>query len=142
MKVGIKKLHPEAIIPKYAHKGDAGMDLHSIEDIVLQPNKVTSVKTGLSVEIPEGYEIQVRPRSGLAFKYGITIVNTPGTIDAGYRGEIVGIMINHGEQPYPIKKGERIGQLVLKKVEYMEFEVKEELSESSRGEGGLGSTGY
>lgn len=142
LKVGFKKLNKDAIMPKFAHHGDAGMDICSIEDAELMIGRPTMVKTGLAVEIPFGYEIQVRPRSGLALK-GVTVWNSPGTIDAGYRGEIGVILMytSTDASAFHIKKGDRIAQLVLAKIPDCEvFEVSE-LSESSRGCGGFGSTG-
>lgn len=139
--VKVKKLHPEAVIPKYAHKGDAGMDIYSIEELVIPLKERRLVKTGLSFEIPEGYEIQVRPKSGLALNHGLTILNTPGTIDSGYRGEVCVILFNASDKDYQVKKGEKIAQIVLKKVELMDIEEVNELSDSSRGQGGFGSTG-
>lgn len=139
--VKIKKLHPDAIVPQYAHEGDSGADLFSTIDYTLQPMERKAIPTGLSAEIPKGFELQVRPKSGLALKNGITVLNTPGTIDYGYRGEIHAILINLGSEPYPIKAGQKIAQLVAAPVAYAKFEVVEELSETSRGEGGFGSTG-
>mgnify|MGYP001567158588 FL=1 len=139
--VKVKKLHPEAVIPKYAHKGDAGMDIYSVEELIIPLKERRLIKTGLSFEIPEGYEIQVRPKSGLALNHGLTILNTPGTIDSGYRGEICVILFNTSDKDYQVKKGEKIAQIVLKKVELMDIEEVNELSDSSRGQGGFGSTG-
>jgi len=141
VKLKIKKLNESAVIPSYAHKGDAGMDLFSTEEYNLKPKERKLISTGLSVEVPEGYELQVRPRSGLALKKGISIVNAPGTIDAGYRGEIGVIMINHGEEDFEINKGDKIAQAILNKVEFAEIQEVDELNESERGEGGFGSTG-
>ncbi len=141
MKVGIKKLNPEAIIPQYAHEGDSGMDVHSTEDLILKPRERAAIHTGLAFELPKGYEIQTRPKSGPALKHGISIVNTPGTLDSGYRGELMFILINHGNEPYEIKKGQKVAQIVVQKVEEVEFEEKEEFSETSRGKEGFGSTG-
>jgi len=139
--VKIKKLHPNAFVPQYAHEGDSGADLFSTIDYTLQPMERKAVPTGLSAEIPKGFELQVRPKSGLALKHGITVLNTPGTIDFGYRGEIHAILINLGSEPYVIKAGQKVAQLVAAPVAYAKFEVVEELSETSRGEGGFGSTG-
>lgn len=139
--IKIKKLHPDAVIPSYAHKGDSGMDVYSIEDFELKTFERKLVKTGLSFEIPFGYEIQTRPKSGLAIKHGITIVNAPGTIDSCYRGELGIILMNTGKEVYHVKRGEKIAQIVLQKVEEIEFEEVKELDETSRGEGGFGSTG-
>ena len=139
--IKIKKLHSEAITPKYAHQGDAGMDIYSVEELIIPSKERGLVKTGLSFEIPEGYEIQVRPKSGLALNHGLTILNTPGTIDSGYRGEICVIIFNSSAKDYQVKKTEKIAQIVLKKVESMDIEEVNELSDSSRGQGGFGSTG-
>ncbi len=141
MKIKIKKIHSDAITPKYAHQGDAGMDVYSVEDLILKSKERKLVKTGLSFELPEGYEIQVRPKSGLALNHGLTILNTPGTLDSGYRGELCIILFNSSDKDYNIKKGEKIAQIVLKKFEFMEFEEVKELSDSARGQGGFGSTG-
>jgi len=141
MKLKILKLDKDLPTPKYAHHGDAGMDVYSAEEYILKPCERKIFSTGLKVEIPEGYEIQIRPRSGLAAKNGITIVNTPGTIDHQYRGVVGVILINHGQEPFEVKKGERIAQFVMNKFETMELEETEELSETARGEGGFGSTG-
>ena len=141
VKIKIKKIHPDAIIPKYAHKGDSGMDVYSVEEFELKTLERKLVKTGLSFEIPIGYEIQTRPKSGLAIKYGITIVNAPGTIDSCYRGELGIILMNTDKETYLIKKGEKIAQIVLQKVEEMEFIETENLDSTSRGDKGFGSTG-
>ncbi|MBL7059335.1 dUTP diphosphatase [Candidatus Pacearchaeota archaeon] len=141
MKIQIKKISEDAIIPKYVHEGDSGFDFYSIEDHKLAPGKRILVKTGLQMSIPLGYELQIRPKSGLALKNGITILNTPGTIDAGYRGEIGIILINLSEEEYSIEKGKKIAQGVVCRVENPEIEEVDELSETSRGEGGFGSTG-
>ena len=141
MKLKIKKLNPEAILPSYAHKGDAGMDLFSIKDYILKPGERVFIETGLAFEIEEGYEIQIRPRSGLALKYGLSIVNSPGTVDSGYRGPINIILINHGQETFTVNKGDKVAQAVLNKIEKAEIEEVSELSESQRGDGGFGSTG-
>lgn len=133
--------HP---IPNYETEASAGMDLRaSIETpIVLQPLERAIIKTGLFIELPIGYEAQVRPRSGLAAKKGITVLNAPGTIDADYRGEVGVILINLSQEPFKIENGERIAQLVIAKHERAEWIEVEVLSETSRGEGGFGSTGF
>ena len=161
MKLGFKKIHPDARLPSYAHEGDAGMDVYAVEDVVLYPFTPTLVKTGLIAEIPTGYEIQVRPRSGLALKQGITVFNSPGTVDAGYRSEIGVILMysprclyrqeNHyvllqiNKSDYNaekmIRKGERIAQLVLAPVTRCEPVEISEVSDTERGTGGFGSTG-
>ena len=137
----VKKIHPDAVLPSYAKPGDAGMDLCSYINYVLQPGERKLFGTGLKVEIPQGYEMQIRPRSGLALKVGITVVNTPGTVDSGYRGELGVILINHGSESYEIKKGERIAQGVISKIEEVLIKEVENLSDSERGVGGFGSTG-
>ena len=141
MKLKIKKLSPDAIIPAYQTELAAGFDLHSIEDYVLKRGERKLIKTGLAFEIEPGYEVQIRPRSGLAFKHGITVLNTPGTIDADYRGEIMVLLINLGEEDFEIKKGDRIAQAVIAPVIQAEFEEVDKLSVTKRGKGGFGSTG-
>ena len=128
-------------LPHYATGGAAGMDVLSAEDVVLAPDGRHAVATGLSVAIPAGYEIQVRPRSGLALKHGISVPNTPGTIDSDYRGELKVILINHGDQPFAIARGDRIAQLVLAPVTQGAWREVDELDETERGTGGFGSTG-
>lgn len=130
-------------LPKYETSGAAGLDVRAniTEPIVLGSLERTLVPTGLKIAIPEGYEVQVRPRSGLALKYGITLLNTPGTIDSDYRGELKMIIANMSKDTYTINPGERIGQLVLNKVEQIEWEVVETLDETERGAGGFGHTG-
>ncbi len=141
MKLKIKKLTPDAMIPAYQTELAAGFDLHSIEDYVLKKGERKLIKTGLAFEIEPGFEVQIRPRSGLAFKHGITVLNTPGTIDADYRGEIMVLLINLGEEDFEIKKGERIAQAVIAPVIQAKFEEVDELSVTKRGKGGFGSTG-
>ena len=127
-------------LPQYETSGAAGLDVRSTIQKTLTPGESSLIPTGLSVEIPQGYEIQVRPRSGLAYKHGITVLNSPGTIDADYRGKIGVILINHGKESFVVKKGERIGQIVLNKVEQIKWESVLVLTETNRGEGGFGST--
>ena len=141
MKLKIKKLKKEAIIPSYQTKEAAGFDLHSIEDIILNPGERKLIGTGVAFEIEYGYEVQIRPRSGLAFKHGITVLNSPGTIDSDYRGEIKILLINHSNEKFEIKKGDRIAQAVVAPVIQAEIVEVEELSSTERGEGGFGSTG-
>lgn len=141
MDIIFKKLVDNAIIPEYKTAGAAGMDISSIEEKVLNGQGREMISTGLSVEIPEGYEIQVRPRSGLAAKHGITVLNTPGTIDSDYRGEIKVILYNTTIYDYKVEVGERIAQLVVAKVERPNIIIGEILSETERGEGGFGHTG-
>lgn len=139
--VRLKRLTPDARIPQYAYPDDSGADLYAAEDVVLQPGERRAVSTGLAAEVPLGFELQVRPKSGIALNSGVTVLNTPGTVDAGYRGEIKVILINLGAEPYPIRKGQKIAQLVLVPVFRADFQEVEELSESMRGAGGFGSTG-
>lgn len=139
--IKFKKLSPEAVIPSYAHPGDAGADLVAIGTHTLEPFQRLAVPTGLAAEIPQGYEMQVRPKSSLALKHGITLLNTPGTVDAGYRGEIKVILINLGQSVFEISPGQRIAQIVIAPVIQAEFMVVETLNDSQRGDGGFGSTG-
>lgn len=141
IQVKILKIDKELPTPKYAHYGDAGMDVYSSEDYILKPGERKIFSTGLKVEIPEGYELQVRPRSGLAAKQGITVLNSPGTVDFQYRGILGVILINHGQEEFEVKKGDRIAQIVFNKFETAELIEVDELSETTRGEGGFGSTG-
>jgi len=141
MKIKVKKLSELAEIPAYQTEEAAGFDLHSIDDVVIKAGERKLISTGLAFEIPKGYEIQIRPRSGLAYKHGITVLNTPGTIDSDYRGEIKVLLINHSNEDFEIKVGERIAQAVIKEVIQAEFEEVEVLSETKRGEKGFGSTG-
>lgn len=141
MKLKIKKLNQDAIIPNYAHITDSGMDLYSIEDKIIRPNETALIKTGLKIELPPNTEAQIRPKSGIALKNSVTVLNTPGTIDEGYTGEIQVILINHGERLYKVNKGEKIAQLVIMPVIRVEIEQVNELIETSRGVGGFGSTG-
>ncbi len=128
-------------LPHYATGGAAGMDVLSAEAVTLKPGQRHAVATGLAMAIPEGFEIQVRPRSGLALKHGITVPNTPGTIDSDYRGELKVILINHGPDNFAIARGDRIAQLVLAPVVQAAWDEVEELDDTSRGTGGFGSTG-
>jgi dUTP pyrophosphatase len=139
--IKIQCLVPEAKLPIYAHPGDAGADLFATEDCEILPGKWLAVATGLAAEISIGYELQVRPRSGLALKKGVTVLNAPGTIDAGYRGEIKVILINHGSEIFVIKSGDKIAQIVVAAVVSGEFTVVTALGDSARGSGGFGSTG-
>jgi dUTP pyrophosphatase len=137
----VKKLSNDTKIPEYAHLGDAGLDLFSIDSTEILPGESKLIHTGISVELPQNTEAQVRPRSGLALKNQITVLNTPGTIDEGYRGEIGVILINHGKETFKVKNGMKIAQMVIKPVLSVEVEEVVDLSSSSRGEGGFGSTG-
>lgn len=158
--LGLKKVHPDAKLPTYAHEGDAGMDVYSVEDIKIKPYVPTMVHTGLVAEIPKGYELQVRSRSGLAAKHGVFVLNSPGTIDQGYKGEIgivlfwappipvaiycsnddCGVHVRTGYDTYSVLKGDRIAQLVLAPVTTAHVVQVDEVSSSERGEGGFGST--
>ena len=135
------KTEDESLVPSYETLGSAGADLKANESGILQPNERRLIKTGISIELPLGYEAQVRPRSGLALKYGISMVKTPGTIASDYRGEIGVILINHGDKPFEYKKGDRIAQLVIAKHSRAEFILTENLSQTQRGTGGFGHTG-
>ncbi|MDX2154173.1 MAG: dUTP diphosphatase [Bryobacteraceae bacterium] len=142
MRIRIHRLSPAAALPEYAHgpQEDAGLDLRSVEDCVLEPNVPRAVATGLAIELPPGYEAQIRPRSGLALKHAITLPNSPATIDPGYRGEIKVILLNLGKAPYEVHAGDRIGQMVIARYEAIEWE-EGDLNESRRGAGGFGSSG-
>ena len=134
--------HGEGLpLPSYATPGAAGMDVVAAEDLDLAPGQRHAVATGFRVAIPQGYEIQVRPRSGLAFKHGISVPNTPGTIDSDYRGELKILLINHGAEPFAIRRGDRIAQLVPAAVTLAAIDEVTELDDTTRGQGGFGSTG-
>lgn len=141
MKLKILKLHESAIIPQYSHPGDAGLDLFSIEEQIILPGETKLIHTGIAIALPEGTEAQIRPRSGLALKHSITVLNTPGTIDAGYRGEIGVILINHGQKPFNVVLGMKIAQMVISSFINAEIESVEQLNETTRGDKGFGSTG-
>jgi dUTP pyrophosphatase len=141
MKLKIKRLSEVAVIPQYAHPGDAGLDLVSIETKTIAPGASQLIHTGIALELPDGTEAQVRPRSGLALKHQITVLNSPGTIDAGYRGEICVILINHGQQPFQVEPGMRIAQMVVTPFIQATVESVEQLDDSARSTGGFGSTG-
>lgn len=130
-------------LPKYQTKQSSGVDLCAflLSDLVLKPNDRRLIGTGLHIALPDGYEAQIRPRSGLAYKHGITIINSPGTIDADYRGEIKIALINHSNEDFVIKNGDRIAQMVISKYEQISFSLTESLDETERGEGGYGHTG-
>lgn len=142
MKLRLRRLHPDAKLPAYAHgpAEDAGMDLCAVEETVLDPGVPKAVPTGLAVDIPAGYEAQIRPRSGLALKHSIILPNAPGTIDPGYRGEIKVILLNLGREPYRVRAGDRIAQMIIARYETVEWE-ETELTDTNRGEGGFGSSG-
>jgi len=134
-------LEPMCTIPSYATEGSAGMDLRTMEDVVLQPGERRLAPTGIRVAIPAGYEGQVRPRSGLALRYGIALVNSPGTIDSDYRGELQVLLINLGSDVVQLQRGERIAQLVICPIARAHVMLVESLEETARSEGGFGSTG-
>jgi dUTP pyrophosphatase len=141
-KILIKRLDPTVPVPSYAKAGDAGADLSTRIDFTINPGERMLVPTGISIALPNGYVALVHPRSGLAIKHGISMVNTPGTVDAGYRGELQVILINHDlTQPVSFKKGDRIAQLVIQKVERADFVEVSDLPGSDRAAGGFGSTG-
>lgn len=142
-KVVFKQLRPDAVVPRYMTENAAGMDLAAAIDEarVLAPGELAAIGTGLAMAIAPGYEGQVRPRSGLASKHGITVVNAPGTIDADFRGEVMVLLINLGKEPFTIEPRERIAQLVIAPVEQAEISVADELPPTARGAGGFGSTG-
>jgi len=135
------KLEEGATLPCYAHSGDAGMDLVAFQEVSIPAGDAALVRTGLSIQLPPGTEAQVRPRSGLALKRKVTVLNTPGTIDEGYRGEIGVILINHGKEDFIAEKGMKIAQLVIKPVLRVEIEEADSLTETARGIGGFGSSG-
>lgn len=140
--VKILKLADSAQLPKYEHDDDSGLDLFAIAPQEILPGESALVSTGIAIELPQGTEAQVRPRSGLALKHSITVLNTPGTVDAGYRGEIRVILINHGKQPFQVTEGMKIAQMVIAPVIRAKLVEVDALSESHRGGGGFGSTGY
>jgi dUTP pyrophosphatase len=141
MKLLIKRLTPTAVVPSYAHPGDAGLDLFSDVSTSLDPGERKLVGTGISIELPPDTEGQVRPRSGLALNHGISVLNTPGTIDRGYRGEVGVILINHGRERFDVRPGMKIAQLVIASCVTVMVEEAVELSGTARGQGGFGSTG-
>ena len=141
MVIKIKTLHPDAIIPAYQSSGAAGFDLCAIEDVLIPAHQSKLIKTGLSMELESGYELQIRPRSGLALKHQITVLNSPGTIDWDYRGEIMIILINHSNNDFEVKKHDRIAQGVVAKVEIAEFQITKTLNDTERGNKGFGSSG-
>ena len=141
MKILWKRINPAAQLPSYAHPGDAGMDVRSIEDVTLAPGARTLVHTGLVLMLPPDAEAQVRPRSGLALKHGVTVLNTPGTIDAGYRGEVGVILVNLGAEPFVVEKGMKIAQIVVSPVTQADIVEVAEVDTTDRGAGGFGSTG-
>jgi len=142
MNLKVKKLNPEAILPSYAREGDAGLDLFAAKQMIIEPGKSALVPTGIAIELPSGTEAQVRPRSGLALKHGLSVLNTPGTVDEGYRGEVGVILINHGASSFTVEPGMKIAQMVVSpRIQVAVVEVAE-LSDTQRGAGGFGSTGH
>jgi dUTP pyrophosphatase len=142
MQLKVKKLNPAAVLPSYAREGDAGLDLFAVRQFVIEPGRSALVPTGIAIELPAGTEAQVRPRSGLALKHAITVLNTPGTVDEGYRGEVGVILINHGPSAFTVEPGMKIAQMVVSpRVQVDVIEVGE-LSDTARGAGGFGSTGH
>ena len=141
MTVKFRRIDPSAELPTYAHPGDAGMDIRSIEELTIDPGARALVHTGLVMVLPPGYEAQVRPRSGLAIKKGIGVLNSPGTIDADYRGEVCVILVNLSSEEFVVEDGERIAQMVIARHEQAEWQEVEVLEETERGAGGFGHTG-
>jgi len=135
----VKKNHPDAIVPSYAHHGDAGMDMRTPEEVTVAPGEVSKIKTGIALEIPDGHVALCWDKSSIGMNHSIKTIG--GVIDASYRGEVVVGVINLGKEPYTFKKGEKLAQILIQKVERPEVEEVAELSETSRGEGGFGSTG-
>ncbi|MBU0662514.1 dUTP diphosphatase [Candidatus Micrarchaeota archaeon] len=141
LKVKVQKLWAELPELSYHHAGDSGIDLYAREDAEINAGERKLVGAGIKISLPEGYEAQVRPKSGLALNHGITVLNTPGTVDSCYRGEVGVILVNHGSGAYKVEKGKKIAQLVFARVERAELEIVEELDETTRNDGGFGSTG-
>ena len=141
MRLLISKIDPTAQLPTYAHPGDAGMDVRSLETVTLAPGARALVRTGLVFQLPPDAEAQVRPRSGLALRHGVTVLNAPGTIDAGYRGEAGVVLVNLGQEPFTVEKGMKIAQVVVAPVARAEIVEVEETDATERGTGGFGSTG-
>jgi len=137
----IHLLHEDAKMPYRANEGDAGLDVHAIEEITIEPGATALIRTGLQMELPKGTEAQIRPRSGLAFKHAVTVLNSPGTIDEGYRGELKVLLINHGKQPFTVEKEMRIAQMVIAPVMQVDVEEVKTVTDSERGQGGFGSSG-
>ena len=141
MRLRVKRLSSSATLPARAHPADAGLDLHSAVDLDIPPGETRLVGTGLAFELPPGTEAQVRPRSGLALTHSVTVLNTPGTIDEGYRGEVGVILINHGRRVFEVRRGMKVAQLVVQPTLAVEIVAVDALSDTSRGTGGFGSTG-
>ena len=141
MTLRFQRLHPAAVLPAYAHPSDAGMDVRSVEELTIPPGGRALVHTGLVMMLPPGYEAQVRPRSGLALKSGVTVLNTPGTIDSGYRGEVGVILANFGAEDFSVHPGDKVAQIVIAPVTQPEIVETSEVDATDRGSGGFGSTG-
>jgi len=141
MKVQVQRISENAKIPVMAHEGDSGFDLYASETLILEPGGRKLVATGIKISMPKGFEAQVRPKSGLAIKSGLSVLNTPGTIDSGYRGEVKVILVNLAKEPFQVETGKKIAQLVFQKVECPELTEVQKLDETNRSEGGFGSTG-
>jgi dUTP pyrophosphatase len=141
MQLKVKRLVSDAVLPAYSHAGDAGLDLFAAVNVALAPGDTALIQTGIAIELPPGTEAQVRPRSGLALKHAVTVLNTPGTIDEGYKGEVGVILINHGKTTFTVTAGMKIAQLVIASRLTVDVIEVESLSETSRGAGGFGSTG-
>ena len=141
VEVFVELCREDVQIPQYAREGDAGMDIRAAETVVIAPKKTVLIPTGLKVAIPDGYEIQVRPRSGLSLKTPLRVANSPGTIDADYRGEVKVILVNLSNESFTVNPGERIAQMVVARYEKVEWDEVEVLDETERGAGGFGSTG-
>lgn len=141
MELKVLKFNSAAVLPTYAHPGDAGLDLFSVEAAEILPGETQLVKTGIAIALPQNTEAQIRPRSGLALKHSVTVLNSPGTIDAGYRGEIGIILINHGKKPFQIVPGAKIAQMVISSIIQAKVTIVDELYSTSRGDRGFGSTG-
>ncbi|RSK28105.1 dUTP diphosphatase [Bacillus sp. HMF5848] len=139
--IKVKKINADALLPQQAHDGDAGFDLFSVEDVLINPGEAALIATGIQLELPKQTEAQVRPRSGLALKHAVTVLNSPGTIDEGYRGEIKVILINHGTKPFKVEKHMRIAQMVIATVPVVTLTEVDEISVSNRGAKGFGSSG-
>jgi dUTP pyrophosphatase len=137
----MRRLHPDAVLPVYAHAGDAGLDLVAVETVTLAPGERYAVATGWAMAIPQGWVGLVHPRSGLALRQGLTVANAPGTIDAGYRGELKVILVNLGAESVTVTAGERVAQLVLQRVGAARVQEVDDLDDTTRGDGGFGSTG-